>query len=318
VPQRTALEQAGDPGGPAGGSVGAALVTGGGGFAGHHLIEALGGRASSIAAPGSSELDLRDRAATMEAVAAAHPDVVFHLAAFSSPKLSWEEPARALLTNLELTLNLLEAVRVAAPEAVVVLVGSGQVYGAPAQLPVTEDAPLRPGNPYAVSKASCDLLGAQYAEAHGMRVVRLRPFNHAGPGQSDEYVLGSLARQVAEAEGKGASEVVLRTGNVAAARDFTDVRDIVKAYVLAAALEPGTYNVCSGTCVSVSELIEALESASSLAIRHEVDPDRLRPNDAPELRGSRERFTAATGWEPGIPLTDTVRDTLAWWRTRAG
>ena len=127
--------------------------------------------------------------------------MVFHLAAFSSPRLSWEQPPEALLTNVEMTLNLLEAVRAEAPAAAVVLVSSGQVYGAPDALPVTEDAPLAPGNPYAVSKAACDLLGAQYAEAHGMRVVRMRPFNHAGPGQSDEYVLGSLARQVAEARG---------------------------------------------------------------------------------------------------------------------
>ena len=108
------------------------------------------------------------------------------------------------------------------------LVGSGQVYGAPDELPVTEDAPLRPGNPYAVSKAACDLLGGQYAEAHGLKVVRLRPFNHAGPGQSDEYVLSSLARQIAQAEADGAAEAVLRTGDVSSARDFTDVRDVVE------------------------------------------------------------------------------------------
>ena len=269
-------------------------------------------------APPSSELDLRDRAALADAVADVHPDVVFHLAAFSSPRLSWEQPDSALITNLELTLNTLEAVRAAAPGAVVVLVASGQVYGAPTELPVTEDAPLHPGNPYAVSKAASDLLGGQYAEAYDMRVVRLRPFNHAGPGQSDEYVLSSLACQVAEAEAAGASEVVLRTGDVSSARDFTDVRDIVEAYVLAASVEAGVYNVCSGTCVSVAELIEALASESSLAVRHEVDPDRLRPNDAPEMRGSHERFTAATGWEPRIPLADTVRDTLAWWRTQTG
>ena len=269
-------------------------------------------------APPSSELDLRDRAAVADAVADVRPDVVFHLAAFSSPRLSWEQPHSALLTNLELTLNALEAVRAAAPGAVLVLVGSGQVYGAPAAMPVTEDAALRPGNPYAVSKAAADLLGAQYAEAYGLRVVRLRPFNHAGPGQSDEYVLSSLAHQVAEAEAAGAPEVVLRTGNVSSARDFTDVRDIVEAYVMAASAEPGTYNVCSGTCVSVAELIEALASESSLPVRHEVDPARLRPNDAPEMRGSHERFTAATGWAPAIPLADTVRDTLAWWRTQPG
>ena len=202
-----------------------------------------------------------------------------------------------------------------APDAAFVLVSSGQVYGAPAELPVTEEAPLAPGNPYAVSKAACDLLGAQYAEAHDLRVMRLRPFNHAGPGQSDEYVLASLAHQVAEAEGSGASEVVLRTGDVTAARDFTDVRDIARAYMLAPTAEPGAYNVCSGRSVRVAELIEALASESTVAVHHELDPARLRPNDATEMRGTHERFTAATGWEPSIPLADTVRDTLGWWRS---
>ena len=138
------------------------------------------------------------------------------------------------------------------------------------------------------------------------------------PASRTSTCSSSLARQVAEAEGAGASEVVLKTGDVSSARDFTDVRDIVEAYVLAASVEPGAYNVCSGRCVSVAELIEALATESGLAVRHEVDPARLRPNDAPEMRGSHERFTAATGWEPGIPLAQTVRDTLAWWRAQPG
>jgi len=295
---------------------GAALVTGGSGFAGTHLIRALEGRTESVAAPASSELDLTDRAGVTEVVSALAPDVIFHLAAFSSPQLSWDQPHEALLTNVEMTLNLLEAVRGSAPGAVVVLVSSGQVYGAPAKLPVTEDAALAPGNPYAVSKAACDLLGAQYAGAHGLHVIRLRPFNHAGPGQSEEYVLSSLAQQVAEAEASESAEVVLRTGDVTSARDFTDVRDMAEAYVAAPTVEPGAYNVCSGSCVSVSELIEALASESTVRVRHEVDPTLLRPNDAPEMRGSHERFSAATGWQPSTELADTVRDTLGWWRER--
>jgi len=295
---------------------GAALVTGGSGFAGTHLIRALEGRTESVAAPASSELDLTDRAGVTEVVSALAPDVIFHLAAFSSPQLSWDQPHEALLTNVEMTLNLLEAVRGSAPGAVVVLVSSGQVYGAPAKLPVTEDAALAPGNPYAVSKAACDLLGAQYAEAHGLHVIRLRAFNHAGPGQSEEYVLSSLAQQVAEAEASESAEIVLRTGDVTSARDFTDVRDIAEAYLAAPMVEPGPYNVCSGSCVSVSELIEALASESTVRVRHEVDPTLLRPNDAPEMRGSHERFSAATGWQPSTELADTVRDTLGWWRER--
>lgn len=292
------------------------MVTGGGGFAGAHLVRALEGAGPAISAPPSSEVDLRDGEAVMSAVGAFEPDAIFHLAAFSSPTLSWQHPAEALLVNMRMTLNVLEAARTEAPGAAIVLVGSGQVYGAPEDLPVTEDAPLRPGNPYAVSKAACDLLGAQYAQAHGLRVVRLRPFNHTGPGQSDEYVLSSLARQVAEAEAGGSGEALLRTGDVSSARDFTDVRDIVAGYVLAAAAEPGDYNLCSGDCRSVAELIEALAAEATVPVRHEVDPSRLRPNDPPAMRGSHERFTAATGWEPRIPLAQTVRDTLEWWRER--
>lgn len=292
------------------------MVTGGAGFAGAHLVRALEGAGTAISAPSSSEVDLRDGEAVMSAVRACDPDAILHLAAFSSPSLSWQHPAEALLVNMRMTLNVLEAARTEAPGAAIVLVGSGQVYGAPEDLPVTEDAPLRPGNPYAVSKAACDLLGAQYAQAHDLRVVRLRPFNHAGPGQSDEYVLSSLARQVAEAEATAQDEALLRTGDVSSARDFTDVRDIVAGYVLAAAAEPGEYNLCSGGCHSVAELIDALASEAGVPVRYEVDPARLRPNDASELRGSHERFTAATGWEPRIPLAQTVRDTLDWWRER--
>ena len=242
------------------------------------------------------------------------PQAVFHLAAFSSPRLSWDRPREALLTNVEMTLNLLEAVRHEAPEAVVVLVGTGQVYGQPVSLPVEEAAPLAPDNPYAVSKAACDLLGRHYCEAHGVRVVRLRPFNHAGPGQTDEYVLSTLARQVAQAEADGKDEATLIAGNVASARDFTDVRDVVRAYALAVDAEPGAYNVCSGRATRITALIESLDRAAAVPVRHEVDPSLLRTSDARELRGSPARLRAATGWEPRIPLDETVRDTLEWWR----
>lgn len=250
------------------------------------------------------------------AVRNARPRTVFHLAALSSPRLSWEHPREAVMSNVAMTLNVLEAVREEAHESRVVLVSSGQVYDTRGEAPVTEDTPLDPQSPYAVSKVAGDMLGAQYASGYGLIVVRLRPFNHAGPGQSEEYVLSTLARQVAEAEIGGAGEAVLRTGDTSAARDFTDVRDVVRAYELAAEAEPGVYNVCTGRCTSVAELIELLRGCSSVAIRHEVDPERLRTHDAQAIRGSHERLTAATGWEPAIPLEQTVRDTLEWWRSR--
>ena len=291
----------------------AALVTGGGGFAGRYLVELLG---DGVAAPASAELDLVDAAAVRAAVAELQPDAIFHLAAFSSPSESWNRPDQGLLTNLAMTLNLLEAARHEAPNATVVLVGSGQVYGDAPALPITEDQPLEPGNPYAVGKAASDMLGRQYAEAFGMRVVRLRPFNHAGPRQSDEYVVSSLARQVAEAEAAGQSEMTLRTGNPESRRDVTDVRDVVRAYALAAKLDGGAFNVCSGRSASVAELGELVAQHARIPVRHEVDPARLRANDARDMRGSHDRLTAATGWNPEIPLDQTVLDTLAWWRER--
>lgn len=299
-------------------ALGDVLVTGGGGFAGGHLIELLRRTGSAPDAPPHGELDLRDADAVRLRVAAAEPAVVFHLAAFSSPSESWRRPREALMANVEMTLNVLEATRLEAPQATVVLAGSAQVYGESAAAPASEDAPLSPGNPYAISKATGDMLGRQYAESLGLRVVRLRPFNHAGPGQADAYVLSSLARQVADAEAAGAAEVVLRTGNPDAARDFTDVRDVVRAYALAATLPGGTFNVCSGRSTSVAQLVELVAAATAIPVRHEVDPTRLRAHDARTMRGSHARLTEATGWEPEIPLERTVRDTLDWWRGLSG
>jgi GDP-4-dehydro-6-deoxy-D-mannose reductase len=291
---------------------GSAFVTGGTGFAGRHLLALL----PEAVSPSRSDLDLLDAGAVRSAVRDASPAVVFHLAALASVPRSWEAPAETLTGNVAMTANLLEAVRLEAPEATIVLIGSGEVYGPPAALPVDEDAPLRPQNPYAVSKAACDLLAGQYADAFGMHVLRMRPFNHAGPGQSDDYVVGTLTRQVAEAEAAGRDEVLLRTGNPDSARDFTDVRDVARAYVAAASLDGGAYNVASGRAVTVRELIELVRSASRLPVRHEVEPGRVRAHDVPEVRGSATRLREATGWQPEIPLERTVADALEDWRER--
>jgi GDP-4-dehydro-6-deoxy-D-mannose reductase len=291
---------------------GPTFVTGGAGFAGHHLLALL----PDAVAPSRAEVDLLDAGAIRAAVRDAAPAVVFHLAALASVRRSWEAPAETLTRNVAMTANLLEAVREEAPEATVVVVGSGEMYGPPARLPVGEDAPLRPQNPYAVSKAACDLLAAQYADAFGMRVVRMRPFNHAGPGQSDDYVVGTLTRQVAEAEAAGHEEAVIRTGNPDSARDFTDVRDVARAYALAASLDGGAFNVASGRAVTVRDLIELVRSAARLPVRHEVDPTRVRAHDVPEVRGSAERLQEVTGWRPEIPLEQTVADALHHWRQR--
>jgi GDP-4-dehydro-6-deoxy-D-mannose reductase len=292
------------------------LVTGGAGFAGRHLVAHLEGLGHALAAPPRAQLDVLDADAVSRAVAEARPAAVIHLAALASVGRSWEEPRTTMLANVEMALNVLEAVRLEAPEATVLLAGSGEVYGRPDRLPVDEGAALRPQNPYAASKAACDVLGGHHADAWGIRVVRTRAFNHAGPGQSEEYVLGTLTRQVAEAEARGDAEVVLRTGNPESRRDFTDVRDVVRAYAAALHVEPGAYNVCSGRTASVRELIELVGEATRLPIRHEVDPGRVRAHDVPEVRGSPERLRTATGWSPEIALERTVADALDWWRAR--
>ncbi|MEX2252545.1 MAG: GDP-mannose 4,6-dehydratase [Thermoleophilaceae bacterium] len=292
------------------------MVTGGAGFAGSHLVSLLGERGAEIAAPAHADLDLLDADAVARRVAELRPAAVHHLAALASVGRSWQRPRDALRQNLEMTLNVLEAARAEAPDAVIVLASSGEVYGPPATLPVSEDAQLRPQNPYAVSKAACDLLARQYADAHGLRVAVMRSFNHAGPRQSEEYVVGSFARQVAEAQLAGNSELVLHTGDVESSRDFTDVRDVVRAYAEAGALEPGVYNVCSGVATRISTLIELLGEAAGIELTYEVDPERLRAADVPEVRGSAEKLHERTGWEPEIPLSETLADAVAAWRAQ--
>jgi len=248
-------------------------------------------------------------------VAEAQPDVVYHLAALASAGRSWEDPARTLRENEALTLNVLEAVREEAPDARLVTVSSGEVYGRPQALPADEATPLRPQNPYAVSKAAGELLAGFYADAHGLDVVRARPFNHAGPGQSDTYAIASFARQVAEGIAAGASQVPVITGNPDSRRDFTDVRDVARAYRLLAAGAPaGIYNICSGRSVSVAELVAMLGEATGVEVIHEVDPARVRARDVPEIVGSHAALTEATGWEPEIPLVRTLADTVEWWK----
>jgi GDP-4-dehydro-6-deoxy-D-mannose reductase len=293
---------------------GRAFVTGGAGFAGTHLLDLLPG----ATAPSREHLDLLDGDAVRTAVRESAPDTVWHLAALASVGRSWEAPAETIAENVAMTVNLLEAVRTEAREATVVLISSGEIYGPPDRLPVDEEAALRPQNPYAVSKAACDLLGGQYADATGLHVVRLRPFNHTGPGQTDDYVVGTLTRQVAEAEAAGREEALVHTGNPDSARDFSDVRDVARAYVAAATLDSGVYNVASGRAVSVHELIELVRAAARIPVRHEVDPARVRAHDVPEVRGSAERLRAATGWRPEIPLEQTVADALQAWREELG
>jgi GDP-4-dehydro-6-deoxy-D-mannose reductase len=265
-------------------------------------------------------MDLRDRDSVQSLVEGIRPNYVFHLAAQSFVPSSFADPWDTLENNLLSELNLLEAVRRSARGAVFLVVGSNEEYGAPEadELPQTEQSPLRPNNPYAVSKVAQDFLGLQYHLAFGLRVVRVRPFNHTGPGQSPRFVVPAFASQIARIEA-GLQEPTMRVGNLASSRDFLDVRDIARAYHLAVTTaEPGeVYNLASGRPRSVRWLLDKLISESEAEIRVERDPERYRPVDVPVVYGSSDKFSRRTGWEPRIPFEQTLRDTLDYWRGQA-
>ncbi|MFP4057821.1 MAG: GDP-mannose 4,6-dehydratase [Candidatus Brocadiia bacterium] len=305
------------------------LVTGATGFAGRHLCrrlleaghEVVGTRlADGEQAPHPlATCDVRDAQAVDALLARTRPDAIVHLAAIARVQDAAEAPHLAFATNVRGTQNLLESAAAHAPRATLLVVSSAEVYGAvPAEaLPIRESQPLAPARIYGLTKAAAECLCAAYADR--LRAVVLRPFNHIGPGQSPRFVASSFARQVADIEARRA-EPVLRVGNLEARRDFTDVRDVARAYALALdRCVPNTpYNVCSGRAVPVRRLLDLLLGMSDAAIRVEPDPARMRPGDVPALEGSPERFAAATGWAPRFDLERTLADLLAWWRSRRG
>jgi GDP-4-dehydro-6-deoxy-D-mannose reductase len=305
------------------------LITGASGFAGGWLARACAGAGDDVigvvrnppSAPAACfeprACDLREAGAVSELLRSTAPDVVYHLAALSSVGRSWENPAATVEENVTTAVNVLEALRHESPTARVVWVSSCEVYGVSATLPIGEDAPVAPANPYAVSKTTGDLLAGVYADAHGLDLVRVRPFNHTGPGQLAIFITSSLARQGAEGRAAGATTVRIATGNPDTRRDFTDVRDVVRAYRLLAARSGDAgaiYNVSSGRSVSAAEQVELLASLiAPIAVEHFIDPARVRAHEVMDLRGDPSRVRAATGWEPEIPFRQTLADTIDWW-----
>jgi len=289
-----------------------AFVTGGHGFVGPHLIAHLVACGDDVIAPDQHELDLDDAAGLKRAVGAASPDAVYHLAALAHVGDSWADPLRTFAVNATGTLHVLEAARALDAPPRVLLIGSAEVYGAVTaqDLPLREDRPLVPVTPYAASKVAAEYLGVQYHAGFGLPVVRARSFNHVGPGQSGSFVVADIARRVAAAVRSGESEI--RVGNLAARRDFTDVRDVVRAYrLLIERGEPGeVYNVCSGRDVAIEALVRRMLVLAGADLRLEPDPELLRPADVPVLRGDRSRLCNATAWEPEVSLDDTLRAVL--------
>ena len=315
-----------------------ALITGITGFAGSHLadyllaeqpeVEIYGvrrwrSRTENIEHLGDKielrDCDLRDAAAVHAVLAEVRPDCIFHLAAQSFVPASWHAPSETLTTNLLGQTNIFEAVRALEMDPVIQIAGSSEEYGLvlPDEVPIKETNPLRPLSPYAVSKVAQDLLAYQYHRSYGMKTIRTRGFNHTGPRRGEVFVTSNFAKQIASIE-SGLREPVIRVGNLDAERDFTDVRDMVRGYWLAATkATPGeVYNLASGKAVTIRQLLDQLLALSEAEVDIQVDPGRLRPSDVEILLGDYSKFHSDTGWEPTIPLQQTLKDTLDYWRQK--
>lgn len=316
------------------------LITGITGFAGSHLADYVLGNHAGVEIHGTRrwrskedaadhlmgqvtfhECDITDSHNVYHVIEKVKPDKIFHLAAQSYVPASWDSPAETLQTNVVGQCNLLEAIKRLRPsgyDPVVQVAGSSEEYGYAEreELPIKETNPLRPMSPYAVSKVAQDYMGYQYWRSYRIRVIRTRAFNHEGPRRGEVFVVSNFAKQIAEIE-KERRKPVVRVGNLEAVRDFSDVRDVVRAYWQATEeCSPGdVYNICSGRGHSISDVLNMLLGFSSRRdIGVEADPQRLRLSDVPILIGDGSKFEAATGWRPTISFEQTVQDSLNFWR----
>ncbi len=308
------------------------LITGVSGFVGGHLAQALlnkgyivhgtcFGDAENVVPGlhiGLHELDILDKSGLKAILTAIRPARIFHLAAFSSSALSWSKPGMTFDINVKGALNVLDAVHECQKEARVLLVGSSDQYGdtpLPKSGMVSEELPMRPVTPYAVSKAAQDNLGRIYVKAYGLNIIMARSFNHAGPRQADAFVLSGFARQIAEIE-RGDRAPVMAVGNLDARRDFTDVRDVVRAYeeLIEKGVPGEAYNVGSGKAYAVRDLLDKLLELSTARIETRLDSAQMRPSDTPLLVCDNSKLVAATGWKPEIRIGQTLNDTLDYWR----
>lgn len=290
------------------------LVTGARGFVGAHLARLLEARGDEVTGLDRSEADVADLAAVSALVASSRPEAVVHLAARPHVGRSHGEPVAVFQTNVLGTVSVLEAVRQHAPEARVVLASSADVYGVvPIQeLPISEEAAIAPASPYGASKAAAEGVALQYHRAYGLDVVVGRGFNAIGPGQSSSFAVPSFALQLASIA-RGETAPILRVGNLEAERDFTDVRDVARAYaaLVDVGLPARIFNICSGSSVSLRSVVDELVHGSGLDVEVRVDPERLRPIDAPRIVGDSTQIRSATGWQPEIGLAATISDVYA-------
>lgn len=265
------------------------------------------------------EGDIEDAFSVAHAIRRAAPDRIYHLAAQSYPSESWDAPITTLRTNVEGTVNVLEAMRLHCPLARVHIAGSSAEYGwvEPAEIPIAETHALRPASPYGVSKVAAELTGLQYHDSYGLHVVVTRSFNHVGPRQGDRCSIQTFCRQMAAIEA-GRQEPVLAVGNLEARRDFTHTSDVARAlWLLLDRGRPGeVYNLCSGSATRIGDIVELVREQGRVPVEVQVDPARLRPSDEPLLMGDNSRLRAATGWEPQIGIERIVAELLEYWRVR--
>ena len=303
------------------------LVTGANGFVGNHLVKELaendlhvvgvGGPQGSEKSPYIDEylaLDLLDKEAVHN-INFKDIDGVIHLAGLAALGPSFDDPMQYIVTNIGIEINLFEAALAQDIKPRFLIVSSGTLYDPKAPLPLTENSAVIPNSPYAVSKIGQEQMGLYY-HTRGFEVVIARPFNHIGPGQNPGFIVPDLAQQVVQFE-KGVTQEIL-VGNLDAKRDYTDVRDIARAYRLL--LENGrtgeTYNICSGKSLSGHEILEQILKASGTNPAVAQNPEMMRPSDTPDLYGSHDKISTDTGWQPEIGIETTMQDVIADWRNR--
>ncbi|MDO8451498.1 MAG: GDP-mannose 4,6-dehydratase [bacterium] len=313
-----------------------ALITGIAGFVGSHLAELLlakGYEVYGLCRPRSKrdnidlisndlhleDADLLDSHSLYTTISRIKPDYIFHLAAQSFVPTSWVSPSVTLEVNIVGSANLFEAVRQADISPVIQIACSSEEYGLvhDDELPIKESNPLRPLSPYAVSKVAMDYLGYQYHQSYAVRIVRTRGFNHTGPRRGETFAESNFAKQIALIE-KGKQTPVIRVGNLEAQRDYTDVRDMVRAYLMSVeACDPGdVYNIATGKAVEIGKMLELLLSFSKIKVEIVEDQARMRPSDVPVLIGDPSKFIQKTGWKPEIAFEKTMEDLLNYWRER--
>ena len=306
-----------------------ALIIGAAGFVGGYLIEKLISDHFEVYAtklPHEQvtfnqvklyDINIMDKDAIVALLFEVRPDYIFHLAAQSSVGLAWKDPGLTVDVNIKGSLNVMDALRELFYKPRVLMIGSGEEYGHvyPNEIPIAERNLLRPGNIYAATKACQNMIGSIYSKAYDLELVMVRAFNHIGPGQAPMFVVSDFCKQVAEIE-KGLRKPVMKVGNLAAKRDFTDVRDVVKAYVMLVQMGKAgeTYNVGRGDAREIREILDMIVSMSKTEIKVEIDPNKIRPVDVPIIEADITKLNQLTGWTPLIPLEQTVQETLDYWR----